>query len=636
MDTVDYFAPYSISSNWGDNNNNRSDRFNGAVAYMPKNGEYGAEPYPTVIEVRAHYGPQYVAAYQFIDGKITEIWTFTLADWNAGNNQGNHNVKVADVDFDGYNEVVLGGITIDQDGTILWSTNGTRGTVAGGHGDALHVAAMVPDSNEIYVFQPHEASPPNNVTLVRGSTGEAVWTYSANLGDVGRGVAANVTPLPGFEVWAIGTPMYNIVSGEVITSDVGGIGVSNKAPVNFILYWDGDLLSEFFDGPDNYNSTAAPSITKFNYDAATEQSGLTTLQTLTGTYSNNGTKANPSLIADIFGDWRDEVLVRTSDNNALRIYTTDIPTDNVIYTLMHDPQYRLAANSQNAMYNQPAHLSFYLGEDIRDEVQNMQLPVSNIYYTLNPGQNSGPNPAPNPAPNPVAPTPTPVPTAGPGTGTDTDTPVQTPTPEKPILKSSIVNAEQTKAKLQQALQANQPISFSDVPQSHWAAKAIQAASQLRIVEGKANGAFSGSDQVTRAEFTAMIVRTLGIDTTGGTGSFSDTNGHWADAYISALHRAGVVNGAGNGRFNPNQEITRAEMAAILARVLDMSAPANAAGFSDLSNHWAADSIGQLSRAGIISGMGNGKFAPDDTATRDQSVTIIMRMLNTVLDLGLEL
>lgn len=382
VDTVDYFAPYNITSNWGDNNNNRSDRFNGAVAYMPKNGMSGAEPYPTIIEVRGHYGPHFVAAYQFIDGHIVEIWRFTLADWNAGGNQGNHNLQVADVDFDGYTEVVLGGITLDQDGTIVWSTNGTRGTVAAGHGDALHVGAMVPDSDEIYVFQPHEAGPPNNVTLVRGSTGEPVWTYSANLGDVGRGVAADVTPLPGFEVWAIGTPMYNIVSGEVITTEVGGIGFANKAPVNFILYWDGDLLSEFFDGPDNLNSPDAPSITKFNYDAATGESELATLQTLTGAYSNNGTKANPSLIADIFGDWRDEVLVRTSDNNSLRIYTTDFPTNHVIYTLMHDPQYRLAANSQNAMYNQPGHLSFYLGEDIRDEVQAMQLPVSNIDYTV--------------------------------------------------------------------------------------------------------------------------------------------------------------------------------------------------------------------------------------------------------------
>jgi hypothetical protein len=720
VDTVDYFAPYSISPNWGDTNNNRSDRFNGAVAYMPKNGVNGAEPYPTVIEVRGHYGPHYAAAYQLIEGKIAEVWTFTLADWNAGSNQGNHNVKIADADGDGYSEVVLGGITLDQDGTILWSTNGTRGTAAAGHGDALHVAAMVPGSDEIYVFQPHEMGPPNNVTLVRGSTGEPVWTYAANMGDVGRGVAANVTPLPGFEVWAIETPMYNIVSGEVITTDVGGIGAANKAPVNFILYWDGDLLSEFFDGPDNANTTDAPSITKFNYDRATGSSELATLQTLTGSYSNNGTKANPSLIADILGDWRDEVLVRASDNTSLRIYTTDIPTDNVIYTLMHDPQYRMAANSQNAMYNQPGHLSFYLGEDIKDEVQAMQLPVPNIYYTVekstlsagtatfytnaradvtvtvtlngntltgikkgdtaladtdyslaaatSDGKQtvtlkssylatlsngdvltfvfSAGEPAElkiavttqqthNPSPNPATPT-------NPDSATDEDAEAdsgagaQTPTPEKPILNSAIANAAQTKAKAEQALQANRPVSFSDVPATHWAAAAIEYASQLGIVEGDPNGDFNGSNDVTRAEFAAMIVRALGIDATGEEDSFSDTDGHWADAYIRALHRAGIVNGTGNGAFNPNQAITRAEMAAILARVLNMSAADGASKFSDISGHWAADPIEQLSRAGIVNGVGDGNFAPNATANRDQSVAVVMRMLNNVLDLGLDL
>lgn len=709
VDTVDYFAPYNITPNWGDTNNNRSDRFNGAVAYMPKNGADGAEPYPTVIEVRAHYGPGFAAAYQLIDGHIVEVWRFTLAEWNAGSNQGNHNVKVADVDFDGYSEVVLGGITLDQDGTIVWSTNGTRGTVAAGHGDALHVAAMVPDSDEIYVFQPHEAGPPNNVTLVRGSTGEPVWTYAANLGDVGRGVAANVTPLPGFEVWGIGTPMYNMVSGEMITTDVGGIGVAGKAPVNFILYWDGDLLSEFFDGPDNNNSTEAPSITKFHYDVETGESELATLQTLTGAYSNNGTKANPSLIADIFGDWRDEVLVRTSDNDALRIYTTDIPTDNVIYTLMHDPQYRLAANSQNAMYNQPAHLSFYLGEDIRDEVQAMQLPVPNFYYTVENSKLSAATAtfytnaradvtvtvtlngntltgikkgntmltdtdyslaaatsdgkqavtiksgylatltngdvltfmfsAGEPAELKVTVTTQQIyiPTPNPGNPTDEDAETDSGAGAgKPELNNAIANAEQIKANVQQALQANSPVTFTDVLATHWAAKAIEYASQLGIVEGKPGGEFKGSDHVTRAEFAAMIVRALGMNTTGEDGSFSDTDGHWADAFIRALHRAGVVRGTGNGAFHPDQEITRAEMAAILARVLNMSAAIGTSQYSDISGHWAEDNISQLSQAGIVSGVDDDEFAPEDTATRNQSVTILMRMLNIVLDLGLDL
>jgi hypothetical protein len=190
--------------------------------------------------------------------------------------------------------------------------------------------------------------------------------------------------------------------------------------------------------------------------------------------------------------------------------------------------------------------------------------------------------------------------------------------------------------VQQALQANSPVKFSDVPEGYWAAAAIEFASQLGIVEGNPNGEFQGSNNVTRAQFAAMIVRALGIDTTGEEGSFSDTEGHWADAYIRALHRIGIVNGTGNGAFNPNQEITRAEMAAILARVLNMSAPNGASNFSDISGHWAADNIEQLSQAGIVNGVSDGKFAPNDTATRDQSVAIIMRMLNIILDLGLDL
>lgn len=728
MHTVDYFAPYDISPNWGDNNNNRSDRFNAAVAYMPKNGVNGAEPYPTLIEVRGHYGPHYVGAYQFIDGEIKEIWTFTLAEWHAGSNQGNHNLKVADVDFDGYQEVVLGAITLDHDGSIVWSATGTRGTLATGHGDALHVAPMLPDSEEIYVFQPHEDGPPNNVTLVRGSTGEPVWTYSANLGDVGRGVAANITPLPGYEVWALETPMYNIVSGEVLTTDVGGIGVANKAPVNFILYWDGDLLSEFFDGPNNPNSTAPPAITKFDYNVETGESELVTLQELIGSYSNNGTKATPGLIADIFGDWREEVLVRTNDNDALRIYTTDLPTDHAIYTLMHDPQYRMAVNLQNSVYNQPAHLGFYLGEDIRDDVEAMQLPVSSLYYTIDGGGQVGDSEnsklsaetatfytnakadiavtvtlngnllkgilhgdtvlshsdytlaaasdgkqvvtikssylstllngdvltfvfsAGDPAeleirvtrrqssgPDPVIPSdPDEETDEDADTDADSDSDGETPGAEKPILKDTIANAEQLRRNIQQALQSNSPIDFPDVPESHWAVKAINYASQLGIIEGTPSGEFKASDHVTRAQFATMIVRALGIDTSGEGGAFSDTAGHWADATISALHRAGVVNGTGSGTFKPDQAIKRAEMAAILARVLSMSAANGSSSISDISGHWAADHIEQLSEAGIVFGVSADRFAPEDTATRDQSIVIIMRMLNMVLDLNLDL
>src|SRR5262249_53860815 len=88
----------------------------------------------------------------------------------------------------------------------------------------------------------------------------------------------------------------------------------------------------------------------------------TALLSDSGIASNNGTKATPALSADIFGDWREEVVWRETNNAAVRIYTTTIPTTSRIYTLMHDRQYREAIAWQNTAYNQPPHPSFFLGD----------------------------------------------------------------------------------------------------------------------------------------------------------------------------------------------------------------------------------------------------------------------------------
>ena len=92
-------------------------------------------------------------------------------------------------------------------------------------------------------------------------------------------------------------------------------------------------------------------------------------------------QSHPTLQADILGDWREEVVMPSEDSTELRIYSTTIPTDYRIYTLMHDPVYRLGIAWQNVAYNQPPHISFYLGEDIRDEVLARGLNTPNIYYT---------------------------------------------------------------------------------------------------------------------------------------------------------------------------------------------------------------------------------------------------------------
>jgi len=386
IDSIEYFAPYGIRrGTWGDNNNNRSDRFLGGLAYMPKGGVDGAAPFPTIIEGRQHYGPHHVAAMQLIDGELVKIWDFDFRDWGSGAHQGNHSISVHDVNGDGYDDVLFGQKTLNHRGEVLWSSTGTRGTINQGHGDALHATRMFPDSDEVYVFSPHEAPAPNNVTLKNAATGRPIWTHDTPMPDVGRGVAGNVTPLPGFEVWASNTPVHNIVTGEMISisnSAEMGYGGGN-IPVNHLIYWTGSLYRQFLDGRPNQplNVTGLR-----NFDAESNSAEHYLIQSLAGTTSNNGTKANPGLQADILGDWREEILVGTTDHNALRIYITNFPTDNVLYTLMHDPAYRLAINWQNNVYNQPPHLSFYLGHAVQNQVSQRLLPVPNIFLTNMPAE----------------------------------------------------------------------------------------------------------------------------------------------------------------------------------------------------------------------------------------------------------
>ena len=170
-------------------------------------------------------------------------------------------------------------------------------------------------------------------------TGETIshgdWTL-----DVGRGLAGDVDPrYPGAEIFA----------SHEGAKDVHGNVIPVRGGSNFAIWWDGDPLRELL----NTNQ-----ISKWNWNT----NAIDTIFTMEGCVSNNGTKSTPALSADILGDWREEVIERTEDNAALRIYTTTIPTDMRMYTLMHDSQYRVAVAWQNVAYNQPPWPSFFIGD----------------------------------------------------------------------------------------------------------------------------------------------------------------------------------------------------------------------------------------------------------------------------------
>ncbi|UZQ86204.1 S-layer homology domain-containing protein [Thermoclostridium stercorarium] len=365
IDTIEYEFPVNYNPEaWGDGYYNRSDRFLAAVAYL--DGKT-----PSAVFGRGYYERTTFVAYKLVNGKLVTEWVFdTFKDGRQYEGLGNHNLSVADVDNDGCDEIIAGALTLDNDGTVLYAMDGQMNREKGSHGDAMHVGAFDPDVEGLQVFSVFEVPSVASMQYRDAATGETLMSFYASK-DTGRGVAANITSDPGYEFWGTadledvqkGAGLYN-VKGKIVENDWRALGLS----ANFALYWDGDLHHELLD--DIY-------ITKYN--EITKKCDV--IIEFTGCVSNNGTKATPSLQADILGDWREEVIMPSEDSTELRIYSTTIPTEYRIYTLMHDPVYRLGIAWQNVAYNQPPHISFYLGEDIRDRVLAGGLNTPKIYYT---------------------------------------------------------------------------------------------------------------------------------------------------------------------------------------------------------------------------------------------------------------
>jgi rhamnogalacturonan endolyase len=343
--TTDYIPARGNTGAWGgrggnggnDNSGNRVDRFTACVAYLDG-------VHPSVVMCRGYYGRTVLAAWDWRNGKLTSRWVFDSKDAaNPYSGMGNHNLSVADVDGDGKDEIIFGAMCVDDNGKGLYTT-GLR------HGDALHVSDWDPSRPGLEVFGVHEIEENTKgagLAFYDARTGEIIWDGAPDQ-DVGRGLTADIDPRsPGAESWG------NV---EGLRSAKGEkLGVAPRS-YNFAAWWDGDLLRELLDGN---------RIMKWDY----QNSKLNNLLVASGYQSNNGTKSTPTLSADLFGDWREEVILRAADNQSLRIYSTTIPTKYRFRTLMHDPQYRLSIAWQNVGYNQPPHTSFFLGEGMKAPVK---------------------------------------------------------------------------------------------------------------------------------------------------------------------------------------------------------------------------------------------------------------------------
>lgn len=583
-----------------------------STAYL--NGET-----PSIVMLRGAWDAVKLAAWDYKDGKFTELWQYDSGDTQTTENMynaGYHSMAVADIDFDGKDEILSGAGAIDDNGKFMYATyadvNGTQ--IKLGHGDAFDVAKMSPDYDGYYIWACHETKElPANIDLHDARTGQVIYGFNKPK-DTGRSRAADIDPTSkGWEVWgSTGTPLmsydgkqlvegvkdklqqsldnqtlklgsgetladgwntfrYKKPDGTYVKDEETGQEIATTLPMNFKLFWDGDLLSELLDGT---------TISKYNW----ETKEVDILKEATGCASNSGTKAVPCLAADIFGDWREEVIWRDGANTELRIYATPYETEYKIPTLMHDITYREAVAWQNNHYNQPTNTSFYMG------AETTEVPMPEIKTTsgkVNPDLQASGESHLNFDITPKQ-------------GDDT-TPNNTP---------SVKEAP-----------------FEDIG-SHWAKDYINSMYAAGIINGVTETTFVPDGKVTKGQFATLIVNALGLPV-----DEPKDNEHWAAVYASAADKSGLIDE--NIAFTTSDDldapITREEMASMVTRAAkykNITVPEHQlAAMSDFETiaDWAKGDVNDAVILGIISGFEDGTFRPKETATRAQAAVMLFKL-----------
>ena len=416
-------APEYAREEWGDHGpGNRGERYLACVAFLG-----GAKENPSAIMCRGYYTRSYLWAVDFDGKELKTRWlheSITPNDWKVtdGNGkvlseahgltataygQGAHGLAVGDVDGDGCDEITYGSAAIDNNGALLYSTGL-------GHGDAFHLSDLDPDRPGLEYYMVLETKPYGS-NMRDAKTGEILFRQYDKQ-DTGRGIAADIdSSHRGFEMWCSAEKKVFDVKGNVIAETEGW------TPQNFRIYWDGDLQDELIGnggrntkpgtwGNDNGDRQRNRGqfgqrgqrmrgqdrgrgdrmgrdsvrqqmqqmqwqqrrqdyyIAKWNGNGVdhVKINGKENLSDYGNSASCNGTKSTPCLQADLFGDWREEIILfDASDRSHLNIFTTSIPTDYRVVTPMHDHIYRMSICWQNVSYNQPPHLSYYLPDQFK-------------------------------------------------------------------------------------------------------------------------------------------------------------------------------------------------------------------------------------------------------------------------------
>lgn len=337
LSTIPYHTDYNKGlSYWGDSNQNRSERYLAALAYLD-----GPDANPSPIFARGYYSGAFVGAYDFDGETLKERWVSRNITKGSGLwGEGAHWISVGDCDGDSKQEIIYGSAALDHDGKLLYRTGL-------GHGDALHLGDFITDRDGMEVFMVHEKKP-YGYDLRDAKTGELLQHVTAG-SDTGRGLAAHFDSSQASAqfLYSASPSMFNCKDGS-LNGATWAIG-SSGAGINCRVYWDGDLYDEFFDKSiiAHWNPTG-----KY-FDRYKFNNGNYLWGKL-----NNASKNNPCVLGDILGDWREEIVTWNDADNSLYICATSYPTTFRIPHLMDDLNYRVQVVNQNCAYNQPPHLSY--------------------------------------------------------------------------------------------------------------------------------------------------------------------------------------------------------------------------------------------------------------------------------------
>lgn len=348
---------------WGDDFGNRMDRFFIGVAYLdgiPDETTGVRTSNPSLIISRGIYKNWQVWALDLRGSELVPRWKFDTAEHSSKwLGMCSHSFRVADLDGDGRDEILYGSAAIDDNGSELWCTGN-------GHGDCLYVGKFIKDRSGLQIVASFEE--PGNYNgqghgygcqVIDARDGSLITGHGAgSASDVGRCIVADIDPdSPNFEYWSSLHEGVFSCSGNGLVSSAYPTGIGSGIMYNVAIYWSGQPTRELLDRACIVSYKENPDVNKTN------KTRLVSFGSYGSNDGNHSTKYNPCYYGDFLGDYREEVILGSSDYKSLYIFSTNHPTTHRLPHLMTDHNYDMSQAMQNMGYNQGTNLGYYVGAE---------------------------------------------------------------------------------------------------------------------------------------------------------------------------------------------------------------------------------------------------------------------------------